>query len=458
MKKAFLIFCLCCSFIFSVANAGVSQPVAAAHGMVVSEERRASQVGVDILRAGGNAIDAAVAVGYALAVTYPCCGNIGGGGFMTIHFANGKDVFLNFREKAPLAATADMFLDAHGNVIPGKSTRGYLAVAVPGTVMGLDAALQKFGTLPRQQVIAPAIRLAQQTKQFHLEKTLKQIAAKGPDAFYKGPIAAAIVQASQTHGGILSLQDFAQYNIEELSPIRCNYRGYTIISAPPPSSGGVTLCEALNILEGYPLQTLGFHSAASAHYVIEAMRYAFADRNNVLGDPDFVKNPVVRLISKDYAKQQHQQIPIDQATPSNELPAKTAEHEGNHTTHYSIIDKQGNAVAVTYTLNSWFGAKVIAGDTGFLLNDEMDDFSSKSGNANQFKLVQGSANRIQPGKRALSSMAPTIVTKGDQVFMVLGSRGGPRIITATLQTILNVIDYDMNIQAAVDAPRFHQQW
>lgn len=497
MKK----FCIALLFLFfPITSFAISpSPVAAKQGMVVTEQHYASQVGADILRAGGNAIDAAVAVGYALAVVDPCCGNIGGGGFMTIHLANGKDIFLNFREKAPLAAKKDMYLDAQGNVIPDKSIKGYLAVAVPGTVLGLETALHKYGTMTRQQVMAPAIKLAEQgfilepydiklltndQKNFSeqpnvaaiflknnqpyqvgdrlvqkdLAKSLKQISQKGPDVFYKGDIAKTIVKASKANGGILSLQDFSQYNIEELTPIHCNYRGYSIISAPPPSSGGVTLCEITNILESYPLNTMGYHSAESVHYMTEAMRYAFADRNNKLGDPDFIKNPVDQLISKDYAKKIQQKISASHATPSTEVNPDPAPNTGTHTTHYSIVDKKGNAVSVTYTLNSLFGAQVIAGNTGIFLNNEMDDFAAKAGAVNQFGLVQSDANTIQPSKRPLSSMTPTIILKDGHLFMVVGSPGGSRIITSTLGTILNVIDYGMNIQEAVDAPRFHHQW
>jgi len=498
MRKIWISF-----FIFLLwplsAQAVSPQPVLAKLGMVVSEQQLASQVGVDILQAGGNAIDAAVAVGYALAVVNPCCGNIGGGGFMTIHLANGKDIFLNFREKAPLAAKADMFLDAKGQVIQNKSLLGYLAVGVPGTVLGLDTALQKYGSMTRQQVMAPAIRLAAQgysltpyevkllntslqdfrkqpnvaaiflknnqpfqagntLVQTNLADTLKLIAQKGPDVFYKGSIAETIVKASQARGGILSMKDFAQYTVEELAPIRCNYRGYTIISSPPPSSGGVTLCEAANIIEAYPLNYLGYHSAQSVHYMVEALRYAFADRNNQLGDPNFVHNPVEQLISKKYAKKIQQKIEHFHAKPSNKINADAFPAESTNTTHYSVVDKKGNAVAVTYTLNGFFGAKVIAGNTGFFLNDEMDDFAAKPGTANQFGLVQSDANGIQPGKRPLSSMTPTVIMKDNHLFMVLGSPGGPRIITATLQTLINVIDHHMNIQEAVDAPRFHHQW
>jgi len=467
-------------------------------GMVVTEQQLASQVGLDILKAGGNAIDAAVAVGYALAVVNPCCGNIGGGGFMTIHLANGKNSVLNFREKAPLKAHAALFLDKNNNIIANESRNGYLAVAVPGTVLGLDTALKKYGTMNRQDVMSPAIYLAEngyvltayavkllnQSLSFfqkqpniaaiflknnqpyragdlliqkELANTLKKIAIDGPDVFYKGDIAKEIVNASNKNGGILSLRDFAQYNVQELAPIQCTYHGFTIVSTPPPSSGGVTLCEMTNILEKYDLTTKNYHSAHDVHFIVEAMRYAFADRNNQLGDPDFVKNPIEKLISKKYAQTIQQKILKNHAA-TDMTPKINITHESLNTTHYSIVDKQGNAVSVTYTLNSFFGAKVIAGNTGFFLNDEMDDFTIKPGTPNQFGLVQNSANSIEPGKRPLSSMTPTIILKNEKIFMVLGSPGGPRIITSTLETLLNVINYKMTIQHAVDEPRFHHQW
>ncbi len=467
-------------------------------GMVVSEQQLASEAGLAILKAGGNAVDAAVAVGYTLAVVNPCCGNIGGGGFMTIHLANGKNIFLNFREKAPLKATASMYLDQNGHLIPNKTMEGYLAVAVPGTVLGFETALKKYGTMTRQEVMQSAIHLAEngyvltpyaanllknaflafqkqpnvaaiflknnkpyqagdRLVQHNLSYTLKQIAEKGSAVFYKGEIAKEIVAASQKNGGILSLADFAHYRVEELEPIQCSFQGYTIISAPPPSSGGVTLCEITNILEKYPLTKKEYHSAKTIHFIVEAMRYAFRDRNSQLGDPDFVHNPVKKLLSKDYAKTIQQKI-LDNHAATDMTPHVEIHHESLNTTHYSIVDRYGNAVSVTYTLNSFFGAKVIAGNTGFFLNNEMDDFATQVGAANQFGLVQDVANAIQPGKRPLSSMTPTIILKDKQLVMVLGSPGGPRIITATLETLLNVIADKMTIQQAVDAPRFHHQW
>ena len=475
------------------------QPVAADHAMVVTSQHLATDVGVEILKNGGNAVDAAVAVGYALAVTNPCCGNIGGGGFATLHMADGKDVFLNFREKAPGAATEKMFLNAAGDVVPDLSLKGYLAAGVPGTVLGLDTLLQKYGTMKREDVMAPAIKLAEEgftlnqgdvdimntsTKAFaeqpnvaaiflhdgkpwtvgdtfvqkNLAATLKQISAAGPDAFYKGPLADALVDANSKNGGILSKDDLAKYNVEELDPIRCNYRGFDLISSPPPSSGGTAICEILNILKGYDMAGLGFHSAAGVHAMVEAMRHTYVDRNFSLGDPDFVKNPIDKLLSEEHAAAIRAKIDAAKATPSKEVQPGTPPHEGDQTTHYSIVDAKGDAISVTYTINALFGAKVMAGDTGFFLNDEMDDFTTKPGVPNLFGLVQGKTNVIAPGKRPLSSMSPTIVTKDGKTFMVLGSPGGSRIITITLETLMNVVDYGMNMQEAVDAPRLHHQW
>jgi gamma-glutamyltranspeptidase / glutathione hydrolase len=483
----------------SPALAFTRSPVTAENGMVVTSQHVASDVGVDILRQGGNAIDAAVAVGYALSVTNPCCGNIGGGGFATLHLADGRDVFVNFREKAPGAATETMFLDPQGEVVPDLSLKGYLAVAVPGTVMGLDTLLQKYGSLPRDKVMAPAINLAEEgfvltqgdadilassAKAFaeqpnvaevflnagkpwtagdrfiqtKLAASLRQIAEQGPDAFYKGPIADQIVAASSANGGILTKQDFETYNISEDKPVRCNYRGYELISAPPPSSGGTAVCEILNILEGYPLAEMGFHSSQSVHVMVEAMRHAFVDRNFLLGDPAFVTNPLERLLSEDYAAEIRAKIDPAKASTSKDVQPGIAPHEGTETTHYSIVDRQGNAVSVTYTINALFGAKVIAGDTGFFLNDEMDDFTVKPGVPNLFGLVQGKTNAIAPGKRPLSSMSPTIVTKNGKTFMVLGSPGGSRIISIGVQVFLNVVEHGMTIQEAVNAPRIHHQW
>lgn len=473
-------------------------PVEARNGMVVSSSHYASQVGADILKAGGNAVDAAVAVGYAQAVTHSSAGNIGGGGFATIHLANGKDTFINFREKAPEAAKSTMYQDAKGDVIPGLSTRGYLAVGVPGSVMGMERMLKEYGTMTRAQVMAPAIKLAEEgyvlrdsdagafsnAKNFvdqpnvaaiflnngrpwkagdrfvqkQLAATLKEISAQGSDVFYKGDIAERVVTASKANGGILTMKDFAHYTTTETAPLYCIYRGFSIISAPPPSSGGASMCEILKILSGYPMNKMPAHSAKSVHLMVEAMRHAYVDRNFSLGDPAFIKNPIEKLLSNDHAAGIRAKIDPVNPTPSSEISTGAVLHENNETTHYSVVDKDGNAVSVTYTLNGGFGAQVIAEDTGFFLNDEMDDFTSKVGAPNMFGLVQGENNSIQPGKRPLSSMAPTIITKNGRVFMVTGSPGGSRIITITLESILNVIDHNMDLKAAVDTPRIHHQW
>jgi len=475
--------------------------VEAEHGMVVAAEARAAAIGADILRRGGNAFDAAVAVGYAEAVTNPCCGNLGGGGFLVAHLAKpGRDVFIDFRETAPAAATRAMYLDAAGQPIEGASLDGWRAVATPGTVLGLDAALKEFGALDRATVMAPAIALARdgfaldrddadifaafagrlkadpeaakiflrpdgsslqagdRLVQSDLAATLQAIADQGPQAFYRGPIAERIDAAMRANGGVLTVADLAAYRIGEDAPLACDYRGYRFVSAPPPSSGGATLCEILNVVEGYDLKALGFHSAASVHLMVEAMRHAFLDRNTLLGDPAFVDNPLGRLLSKAYAARIRAAIPPDKSTPSSELRPGVAPHEKGETTHYSIIDRDGNAVAVTYTINGGFGAGVIAPGTGFFLNDEMDDFTIKPDVANLFGLVQGEANAIAPGKRPLSSMAPTLIEKDGRVVVALGSPGGSRIITTVLETALDLIDYGMAPQEAVDAPRFHQQW
>ncbi|HMA09133.1 MAG TPA: gamma-glutamyltransferase [Ramlibacter sp.] len=467
--------------------------------MVVTAQHIATQVGVDVLRHGGNAVDAAVAVGYALAVVYPAAGNLAGGGFMTVQLADGRKTFLDFREKAPLAATANMYLDKDGNVIKGLSTKGHLAVGVPGSVSGMEYARQKYGTMGRAALLRPAIALAEKgftldqgdidifrtaTADFRqdpasaaiflkkgepfqvgdklvqpdLAKTLKAISRQGTDGFYKGWVGAAIAKSSRAGGGLITQADLDQYSTRELAPIECDYRGYHVVSAPPPSSGGVVICEMLNILEGYPLKDLGFHSAQAVHYQVETMRHAYVDRNSYLGDPDFVKNPIARLTDKAYAAQIRAVIDPNKAGVSKDIKPGVEPHEGTNTTHYSIADRWGNAVGVTYTLNDWFGARVTVPGTGVLLNDEMDDFTAKLGVPNLYGLVQGEANAIAPGKRPLSSMSPTIVSKDDRPVMVLGTPGGSRIITAVLLTILNVVDYGMNVQEAVDAPRFHQQW
>jgi gamma-glutamyltranspeptidase/glutathione hydrolase len=462
--------------------------------MVVSAQHYASEVGAGILAQGGNAIDAAVAVGYALAVVDPCCGNLGGGGFMTIHLKDGRDTFINFRETAPAAASAPMYLNPAGQPVNDLSRSGYLAAGVPGTVMGLERAAQEHGRLARRALLAPAIALARngyvlsradadildgkrfakdpvaakiflrpdgarlepgdRLVQADLAATLEEIAQQGPDAFYRGSIPIAVEEASSENHGILTARDFADYTPTEGPPLTCSYRGYHIVSAPPPSSGGTTICEILNILEGYDLKGLGFRSASSVRLMIEAMRWAYRDRNTHLGDPVFVQNPLERLLSKDYAGTIRTAINEGSTTPAAALqPTK----EKAETTHYSVVDGEGNAVAVTYTINGSFGAAVIAPGTGFFLNNEMDDFTIKPGAPNLYGLVQGEANAIMPGKRPLSSMAPTLVEKDGHVLLVLGSPGGSRIITAVLETILNVVDYGLAPQQAVDAPRLHYQ-
>ncbi|HEM8301621.1 TPA: gamma-glutamyltransferase [Providencia stuartii] len=489
------------SLLISPQLFAASEPaVEAKKGMVVSSQHLASQIGADILNAGGNAVDAAVAVGYAQAVVNPCCGNIGGGGFMTIHLANGKDLFINFRETAPEAASANMYLDKNGNLIKDASLYGYLASGVPGTVKGLDYALEKYGTMSRQQVMEPAIKLAREgfvltradtdvldttvdrfkqdpevariflkpnvsafqpgdlLVQTDLANTLEKIAKEGPKAFYEGEIPKIVEEASKKNGGILTAKDFANYTITDTTPISCTYRGYKFISAPPPSSGGVTICQTLNILEGYNLKEMGFNSAEYIHTLTEAMRHAYMDRNTFLGDPAFVDNPTDKLLSKAYAEELRKEIKPNQATPSTQVQPGVGPHEKPETTHYSVVDDKGNAVSTTYTINGRFGSVVIPPGTGFFLNDEMDDFTTKVGEKNMYGLVQGERNAIAPGKRPLSSMSPTIVTKDGKVFLVLGSPGGSRIISITLQTALNIIDHGMPPQEAVNAPRIHHQW
>ncbi|MGR9451131.1 gamma-glutamyltransferase [Rhizobium leguminosarum] len=481
------------------AFAASPAPVEAEHGMVVTAQHLATDVGVEVLKSGGNAVDAAVAIGYALAVVYPAAGNLGGGGFMTIRLKDGTKTFLDFRERAPLAATKTMYLDAKGDIVPRASLDGYLSVGVPGSVMGFETAREKYGTKSRQDLIAPALRFAKEgftleqgdaasfagnakrlakdeaaakiflkpdgkpyasgekLQQPDLASVLAGISEKGSDAFYRAAPAEAIVKASQAKGGILAKEDFEQYAVRELKPIECNYRGYDIISSPPPSSGGVIICEILNVLEGYPLSYLGYNSAETVHLMVEAMRYAYVDRNAALGDPDFVENPVAKLLDKKYALETAAKIdPYRSGTSANLKPL--GGKESTETTHYSIIDDEGNAVAVTYTLNGSFGAGVVAPGTGILLNNEMDDFTSKPGVPNLYGLVQGEANAIAPKKTPLSSMSPTIVTRDGKPFMVIGSPGGSRIITITLEAILNVVDFGMDISQAVNAPRLHHQW
>jgi gamma-glutamyltranspeptidase/glutathione hydrolase len=477
-------------------------PIVAHNGMVVAQESRAARIGVEILDRGGNAVDAAVAVGFALAVTYPRAGNIGGGGFMLIHLTKGnRDMAIDYRETAPSAATATMFLDAKGEPDPAKSRDSALAVGVPGTVAGLALAREKYGSgkLSLADLIAPAIRLAQQgfpveddtadslprarerlarwpsaagiflkdggkppqtgdrLLQFDLADTLKAIAQDGPQAFYQGRIAAQIAAAVRSAGGIMTADDLKNYRAVERAPVRGTYRGYDIVSMPPPASGGVHLIEMLNILEGYDLAKLG-RGEQSMHAMIEAMKRAYADRAVFMGDPDAVKMPIAGLISKKYAAALRAGIG-DKATPAASIrPGKPAEYEGNNTTHFSVIDRDGNAVSNTYTLNFSYGLGLVADGTGVLLNNELDDFTAKPGAANAYELVGFNANLPGPGKRPLSSMTPTIVLKDGKSILVTGSPGGSRIISAVLQVITNVIDFHMPIDKAVTAPRLHHQW
>ncbi len=479
---------------YSVNAETVATQAVGRNGVVVSTQNEASSVGLEILKDGGNAIDAAVAVGYALAVSDPCCGNLGGGGFMLIHLADGTETFIDFRETAPRKATADMYLDETGDLIEDLSTDGYLAVGVPGTVKGLNYALDKYGTMQRKQVINPAIELAangfqlqpgdidifqagkkrllqpnvasiflQDNKTYQAGDTLIQpdlantlgLIAEDENAFYQGEIAKKIVAASEENNGILGLEDFANYQVTEYEPVSCDYRGYQVISAPPPG-GGTTVCQMLNILSGYNLTELGWKTPQSLHPIFSSMLFAFGDRNRYLGDPHFVDNPIDKLLSSEYAATLRDKIAFA-AIPPESVYSTDVQAEGTNTTHYSVVDKEGNAVAVTYTINSYFGAGVIAPETGFLLNNEMDDFTTKLGEVNQFGLRQGEANLIEPGKRPLSSMSPTIVTHDGQVYLVTGSPGGSTIPTTVLQIITNAIDYGMNLSDAVNTPRLHYQ-
>jgi len=474
--------------------------IVAQHGMVVAQEQRAARIGIEILDRGGNAVDAAVAVGFAMAVTYPRAGNLGGGGFMVIHLAKGdNDTAIDYRETAPAAATSTMFLDAQGNADPKKSRDSGLAVGVPGTVAGLAMAARKYGSgkFMLADLIAPAIQLAQEgfpieddladslkparerlgrwpsTKdiffngdqpmeegdrliQADLADTLRAIAKDGPGAFYKGDIADRIATAVRGAGGVMTADDLAGYRAVERPVVRGTYRGYDIVSMPPPSSGGVHLIEMLNILEGYDLGKLPREEAL--HYEIEAMKRAYADRAVYMGDPDSVKMPIAGLIAKPYAASLRASIGA-QATPAADIHAgKPPAVEGRNTTHFSVIDKDGNAVSNTYTLNFSYGLGLVADGTGVMLNNELDDFTAKPGAANAYGLVGFAANLPGPGKRPLSSMTPTIVLKDGKPFLITGSPGGSRIITAVLQVIVNVIDFHMPIDKAVEAPRLHNQW
>lgn len=482
-------------------EADVFHPVVAHQGMVASVDEAATRVGVEILKEGGNAVDAAVAVGYALAVTHPQAGNLGGGGFMMIRTKEGKVTAIDFREMAPAAATRDMFLDEQGNPDSKKSLTSHLASGTPGTVAGFTLALEKYGSLPLKKVVQPAIKLAKQgftvndaladdlktygsevlpnhdtskaifwkegeplkkgdkLVQANLAKSLELIAEKGPDGFYKGTTAEQIAQEMSKNGGLITKEDLANYKAVERTPVSGDYRGYQVYSMPPPSSGGIHIIQILNILENFDLAKYGFGSADAMQVMAEAEKYAYADRSEYLGDPDFVKVPWQALTSKAYAKSIAEQIDVNKARPSSQIrPGKLEPYESNQTTHFSVVDKEGNAVAVTYTLNTVFGSGIVAGNTGILMNNQMDDFSAKPGVPNVYGLVGGDANAIGPGKRPLSSMSPTIVLKDGKTWLVTGSPGGSRIITTVLQMVVNTIDYGMNVAEATNAPRFHHQW
>jgi gamma-glutamyltranspeptidase/glutathione hydrolase len=482
---------------------GATHAVAAEHGMVVAQEKLGARIGADVLRRGGNAVDAAVATAFAMAVTYPRAGNIGGGGFMVIHSAERhEDIAIDYRETAPAATTRDMFLGADGKPDIAKSRDSALGIGVPGTVAGLALALEKYGSgkFTLAQLLQPAIDLARNgftiaddvadtlaagqqrlarwpssrqmlshadgtplhegdmLVQPDLAATLSAIAAEGPRGFYEGPVAEKIVKAVRDAGGIMTADDLKSYQAVIRTPVRGSYRGYDIVSMPQPSSGGVVLVETLNILEGFPMPDLKQGSAASLHLLIEAMKRAYADRARYLGDPAFVNAPIASLIAKDYAARQRASIDLDHATPWTDTLSATPPHEGQNTTHFSVVDSNGNAVSNTYTLNFSYGVGLVADGTGVLLNNELDDFTAAPGASNAFGLVGFEANLPGPGKRPLSSMTPTIVLKDGKPVLVTGSPGGSRIISTVLQVIVNVLDYHMDVEAAVAAPRLHHQW
>ncbi|HEY4366282.1 MAG TPA: gamma-glutamyltransferase [Steroidobacteraceae bacterium] len=510
---AVLVFVAAFAFTQTSLAGGGMRPEHAEHGMVVSVHELASQAGVEMMKAGGNAIDAAVATGFALAVVHPQAGNIGGGGFMLVRMKDGTTHFLDYREKAPGKATADMYQDAQGKVIPKLSTVGAKASGVPGSVKGLVYAEAHFGKLGLKRVMQPAIRLAREGyalswgnarlmtgdtglaqfpdskrifqnngkgwhqgdvfRQPELARTLERIVAS-PDDFYTGKMAREIAASSQQGGGLITAEDMANYEVKDRAPVRGTYRGLEIISAPPPSSGGIALLEVLNILEGYDLGKSGLDSAEAVHLVTESYRRAFYDRAQFLGDPEFSDVPVMQLADKHYADAWRSSIQLQHATSSAtltrpptsaELSRFAAEHpviapvrESTQTTHYSVVDADGNAVAVTTTLNGVFGSKVAVGSLGFLMNNEMDDFASKVGVPNMFGLIQGQANAVGPNKRPLSAMTPTIVLKDGKLWLVLGTPGGPTIITTVANILIGVADFGLDIQQAVNAPRFHHQW
>jgi gamma-glutamyltranspeptidase/glutathione hydrolase len=481
--------------------ADARQPVRARHAMVVSRETHATDVGEAVLEKGGNAVDAAIAVGFSLAVTHPSAGNIGGGGFMLIRFADGRSTFLDFRERAPAAASHDMYLDKDGK--PTRDSElGYRAAGVPGTVRGLAYAHQKYGSKPWKKLVQPSVdlarkgfpiswelarsltspdtesRLAQfpESKRIFLNKgehyrvgdklvqpelgrTLKRIRDKGAAGFYEGQTARLLAEDMRAHGGLITEQDLKDYKVFERKPLTGNYHGYSIITAPPPSSGGVGILQMMGMLEPTDYARTGAGSAREEHYLAEAMRRYFADRSEYMGDPDFTRVPVDRLLSPEYIASRRATIDPDHATPSSSIkPGQFGVHESSNTTHFSIVDARGNAVSLTYTLNNSYGSAVTVSKLGFLLNDEMDDFAPKPGSPNMYGLIQGEANAVAPRKTPLSSMTPTIVAYDRKLFAVVGTPGGPTIINSVLQVTLNLIDFHMNAQQAVDQPRIHHQW
>jgi len=487
-----------------VSSAQANQPVYAHKAMVVAQEPLAADVGLAVMKSGGNAVDAAVAVGFSLSVTYPFAGNIGGGGFMLVRMADGQTKFIDFRERAPGKASRDMYLDAKG-AITRDSLLGWRAAGLPGTVRGLELVRNMFGrtnAISWQKLLKPAVDLASkgfpishsQMESFHayakqlsqpnspdskriflkggafyewqetlrqpeLASTLERIARYGASEFYEGKTARMIADAMEKHGGLITMEDLRDYRAIVREPLRGSYHGYDIITAPLPSSGGVCVLQMLGMLDGTGYETNGAGSAKSYHYLADVMRFSFADRNKYLGDPDFVKAPVSMLTRADYLKLHRAKIDPTKAIDPNELETPNAlRNEGSETTHFNVVDEEGNVVAVTYTLNDGYGSGVAVPGAGFLLNDEMDDFTAKLGTTNNYGLVQGPANLIEPGKRPLSSMTPTIILKDGKPFLVLGAPGGSRIITAVLQVMLNVIDFHMNIQDAIDFPRVHAQW
>ena len=503
MKKIIILSALIVFLILQFSCTKAPQPVSAKHGMVVSVSSYASNAGVEILKQGGNAIDAAVAVGFVLAVTYPAAGNIGGGGFIVIHFADGKNTTIDFREKAPLSAFKDMYLNKEGDFVPELSQEGTTSAGVPGSVAGLIYVLEKYGTMPLAKVIQPAIDLAKKGwilnerdaryirenmpvfkkypsslkvftkdgkpyeagdlfRQPDLAWTLEQIKEKGSDGFYKGMVAKLLVRQVRSLGGYITSEDLQRYKPVERKPVIGSYRGHDIVSMAPPSSGGIALVELLNILENYDLKKDDWGSVLYVHRLVEAMKYVYADRTYHLGDADFYPVPQEQLISKDYARTIFNKIEFanNHVTPSDEIktPGVQPQYESTETTHYSVYDSSGNAVSTTTTINSSFGSGIIVKGAGFLLNNEMDDFSGKPGVQNQYGLIGSDANSIRPEKRMLSSMTPTILLKKGDPYIIVGSPGGSKIITSVLQVILNCIDFNMNIYDAIEKPRIHHQW